>query len=117
VDEHVGSLDRSRRFRLAEPAAHSHSAPGEKWSPGEGFGNTPLEEAMGETLDQRIAQEVEEPDPYEEAERLPIEVIEGREESEVTELSEAGDERAGRLDAYEQQRGLAVVLALAFVRA
>jgi hypothetical protein len=81
---------------LAEPLDEGFS-PGEKWSPGEGFGNTPLEEAMGETLDQRIAQEIEEPDPYEEAERLPIEVIEGREESEVTELSEAGDERAGRL--------------------
>jgi hypothetical protein len=81
---------------LAEPLDEGYSPP-EKWSPGQKFGNTPLEEAMGETLDQRIRQEVEEPDPYEEAENLPIEVIEGRSESEVTELSEAGDERAGRL--------------------
>jgi hypothetical protein len=81
---------------LTQPLDEGFS-PGEKWSPGEGFGNTPLEEAMGETLEQRIRQEIEEPDPYEEAENLPIEVIEGREESEVTELSEAGTERAGRL--------------------
>jgi hypothetical protein len=32
----------------------------EKWSPGQGFGNTHAEELRGETLDQRIAQE--EPD-------------------------------------------------------
>lgn len=81
---------------LTQPLDEGYS-PGEKWSPGEGFGNTPLEEAMGETLDQRSQQEIEEPDPYEEAENTPIEVIEGREESEVTELSEAGDQRAGRL--------------------
>ncbi|MDX6327393.1 MAG: hypothetical protein QOK15_3747, partial [Nocardioidaceae bacterium] len=66
--------------------------PGEKWSPGEGWGNTPLEEAMGETLDQRLTQEVEEPDPYEEAENMPIEVLEGG-----TETTEVGDVRAGRL--------------------
>src|SRR5919199_6007616 len=62
---------------LTQPLDEGFS-PGEKWSPGEGFGNTPLEEAMGETLDQRLTQEIAEPDPYEEAENLPIEVIEGR---------------------------------------
>jgi Family of unknown function (DUF5709) len=69
-------------------------SPNEKWSPGQGYGNTPLEEAMGETLDQRLDQEVEEVDPYEEAEGLPVSVIEGELEDEVTEV---GDERAGRL--------------------
>ncbi len=69
-------------------------SPGEKWSAGQGFGNTPLEEAMGETFDQRVAQEIEEPDPYEEADRIPVSVIEGKSDDEVTEV---GDDRAGRL--------------------
>ena len=42
-------------------------SPPEKWSAAEGFGNTPYEEETGETLDQRIAQEEPEPDPYEAA--------------------------------------------------
>ena len=62
--------------------------------PAQKFGNTPLEEAMGETLDQRVEQEVPEADPYEEAEATPVTVIEGGLEDEVTEV---GDERAGRL--------------------
>ena len=45
---------------LAEPLDEGYSPP-EKWSPAEGFGNTPAEEEQGETLDQRLAQEV--PDP------------------------------------------------------
>jgi hypothetical protein len=81
---------------LNEPLDEGYS-PGEKWSPGEGFGNTPLEEAMGETLDQRLTQEIAEPDPYEEAENTPLEVLEGMSDSGVTEVPEVGDERAGRL--------------------
>ena len=34
------------------------------WSAGEGFGNTPFEEATGETLEQRMRQEEPEADPY-----------------------------------------------------
>lgn len=79
---------------LAEPLDEGYSPP-EKWSPGEGFGNTPLEEAMGETLDQRVEQEVPEPDPYEEAEETPVDVLEGRPDDEM--VTEVGDERAGRL--------------------
>ena len=81
---------------LSEPLDEGFS-PGEKWSPGEGFGNTPLEEAMGETLDQRMRQEIEEPDPYEEAENTPVELIEGDSDADYTEVTEVGDERAGRL--------------------
>src|SRR6187551_3659193 len=51
---------------LEDPLDEGYSPP-EKWSPGEGFGNTPYEEATGESLDQRLAQEEPEPDPYEEA--------------------------------------------------
>lgn len=39
-------------------------APPEQWSPGEGFGTTVEEALEGESLDQRIAQEVPDPDPY-----------------------------------------------------
>ncbi len=70
---------------LAEPLDEGYSPP-EKWSVAEGYGNTPLEEELGETLDQRLAQEDPEPDPYEQAE-LETENVGG----------EVGDERAGRL--------------------
>ncbi|MEV0798306.1 DUF5709 domain-containing protein [Kribbella sp. NPDC050281] len=39
-------------------------SPPEKWSAGEGFGTTPDEALQGETLDQRIAQEEPDSDPY-----------------------------------------------------
>jgi hypothetical protein len=71
--------------RVAEPLDEGYSPP-EKWSPGEGYGNTPLEEELGETLDQRIGQEIPEPDPYEAA---------ATEGESVT--GEVGDARTGRL--------------------
>ncbi|WP_295657607.1 DUF5709 domain-containing protein [uncultured Nocardioides sp.] len=77
---------------LADPLDEGFS-PGESYSAGQGFGNTHLEESMGETLDQRVAQEIPEPDPYEQAERE-AELASSDENAEVTEV---GDERAGRL--------------------
>jgi hypothetical protein len=70
---------------LSEPLDEGYSPP-EKWSVAEGYGNTPLEEELGETLDQRIAQEEPEPDPYEQADS-DIENVAG----------EVGNLRAGRL--------------------
>lgn len=61
----------------------------EKWSPGQGFGNTHAEEARGETLDQRIAQE--EP-----------EVGAAGWDEEDLEDHEVGDGRAGRLVAPDE---------------
>lgn len=75
---------------LDDPLDEGYSPP-EKWSPAEGYGNTPLEEEQGETLDQRIAQEIPEPDPYEEA---------ANETENVG--GEVGDARAGRLVAEDQ---------------
>jgi hypothetical protein len=86
---------------LANPLDEGYSPP-EKWSAGQGYGNTPLEEAMGENLDQRLEQEVAESDPYEEAEAMPVSVIEGGLEDEVVEV---GDERAGRLVAPDEGVG------------
>ena len=64
-------------------------SPPEKWSVAEGYGNTPYEEARGESLDQRIAQEVPEPDPYAEADE--------EDEQESADEHEVGNRRAGRL--------------------
>jgi len=66
----------------------------ERWSPGEGFGNTPYEEEQGETLDQRIAQEIPEPDPYEQA------ATEGENVG-----GEVGNARSGRLVAEDEGLG------------
>jgi hypothetical protein len=74
---------------LPEPLEEGYSPP-EKWSAAQGFGNTPLEEQMGETLDQRLQQEIPEPDPYELAEQ---EVDPDEEDVD----DEVGDVRAGRL--------------------
>lgn len=71
--------------------------PPEKWSAGQGYGNTPYEEAVGETLEQRVAQE--EPDPA----AKPIDELVEEAEAEAEEGDEdltdheVGVERAGRL--------------------
>lgn len=48
---------------LREPLDEGYSPP-DRWSSGQGFGNTAYEAAMGERLAQRLAQEEIEPDPY-----------------------------------------------------
>jgi hypothetical protein len=75
---------------LDEPLDEGYSPP-EKWSAAQGFGNTPYEEAVGEALDRRVAQEVPETDPYDETEREPGPAEAG------DPAVEAGAERAGRL--------------------
>ena len=77
---------------LTEPLDEGYSPP-EKWSVGQGYGNTPLEEELGETLDQRLAQEEPEPDPYAE------------EDVEDLDDGEVGNARAGRLVAPDEGTG------------
>lgn len=79
---------------LSEPLDEGYSPP-DKWSVAEGFGNTPYEEATGETLAQRIAQEEPEADPYEAAERDVDDLDDG----------EVGDVRSGRLVAPDEGSG------------
>ena len=67
---------------LANPLDEGYSPP-EKWSAAQGYGNTPLEEHLGESLEQRTRQEIEEPDPYEQAEEMSVRTIEGGLEDEV----------------------------------
>ena len=74
---------------LDEPLDEGYSPP-EKWSVAEGYGNTPLEEELGESLEQRIAQEEPEPDPYAE------------DDTEDLDDGEVGDARAGRLIAPDE---------------
>jgi hypothetical protein len=76
--------------RVAEPLDEGYSPP-EKWSAAQRYGNTPLEEQMGETLDQRLEQEVPEPDPYDAAADQ-AENVEG----------EVGHQRSGRLVAEDE---------------
>ena len=70
---------------LSEPLDEGYSPP-ERWSAAEGYGNTPYEEEVGESLDQRLAQEEPEPDPYVEAALEPEDFG-----------GEVGTQRAGRL--------------------
>jgi hypothetical protein len=79
---------------LEDPLDEGYSPP-EKWSAAEGYGNTPLEEELGETLDMRLAQEEPEPDPYVEAERDDDDLDDG----------EVGDRRSGRLVAPDEGLG------------
>jgi len=76
---------------LEEPLDEGYSPP-ERWSAGQGYGNTPLEEETGESLDQRLEQEVPDPDPY----AVPQEHVGG----------EVGTERAGRLVDENEGRGM-----------
>ncbi len=71
ADEAESLVDRG----VEDPLDEGYSPP-ENWSAGERFGNTPYEELVGETLDQRLAQE--EPDVGEEGFVHPDEDRSGR---------------------------------------
>ncbi|MFI5696691.1 DUF5709 domain-containing protein [Kribbella sp. NPDC051586] len=64
-------------------------SPPEKWSAGEGFGTTADEALQGETLDQRLTQEVPDSDPY-------------AEDGEEVGGPEVGVRRSGRLVATDE---------------
>jgi hypothetical protein len=78
--------------RGVDDALDEGYSPPEKWSGAERYGNTPWEEEHGESLEQRIAQEEPELDPYLSAE-LEDEHVGG----------EVGNVRAGRLVADDGQ--------------
>ena len=73
---------------LVDPMEEGYSPP-EKWSAAQGWGNTPLEEELGESFEQRLAQEQPEPDPY----AVPEENLDD---------GEVGDRRSGRLVAPDE---------------
>ncbi len=75
-------------------------SPPEKWSAGQRYGNTPYEEATGESLDQRVAQEEPEADPYDETASDAT-----ASDDEDLDDGEVGDQRAGRLVDPDQGLG------------
>ena len=83
-DESQSLVDRTG----GDPLDEGYSPP-ERWSAAERFGNTAYEEAVGETLDQRLAQE--EPDDGD--------VDADRDYDDFLDDGEVGDVRAGRLAA------------------
>ena len=73
---------------LKDPMDEGYSPP-ERWSAAQGYGNTPYEEAHGEPLDRRLAQEEPDVDPYDDPDPdLDESDPDGR---------QVGAERAGRL--------------------
>jgi hypothetical protein len=72
-------------------------SPPERYSTAQDHGVTPREEAEGETLEQRIAQEEPEPDPYAENDLGEDAIVDGDVDD-----GEVGDERAGRLVAPDE---------------
>jgi Family of unknown function (DUF5709) len=90
-DEDQLQADDSLVDRGVDDALDEGYSPPEKWSAAEGYGNTPAEEQAGESLEQRIAQEEPEPDPYAAA------AAEGEQVG-----GEVGRERAGRLVAEDE---------------
>ena len=84
---------------LPEPLDEGYSPP-EKWSAGQRFGNTPREEELGESLDQRLAQEELESDPYADAEAAAAYLDDGVVSDQV------GNRRAGRLVENDDVAGI-----------
>lgn len=71
-------------------------SPPERYSVGQGYGNTPWEQAHDRPMADRLAEEDPEPDPAEEAERR-ASADDGLSHESDTRGSEVGDTRAGRL--------------------
>jgi hypothetical protein len=83
-------------------------APADRWSAGEGFGTTLAEERAGESLDQLLAEEEPDPDPYAEPELAEDSTIgdgataEGPDEAAENLFDDGPDARAGRLVAEDE---------------
>ena len=85
-EDQPGNIDDLGDSDVADELDRGYSPP-EKYSAAQGYGNTPWEEEHRETIDQRIGQEVPEPDPYDAS----------ADEDELLDDGEVGGARAGRL--------------------
>lgn len=92
-EDQPGAEDTLSDDPVDDPLDTGYSPP-EKYSAGQGFGNTPWEEERGETLDQRVAQEIPEKDPYTEDDWT--------EDQDEADAGQVGDARAGRLVAPDE---------------
>jgi hypothetical protein len=88
-EDQPGNIDDLGDEDVADELDRGYSPP-ENYSAGQGYGNTPWEEEHRESIDQRIGQEVPDPDPYAEN------------DDEDLDDGEVGDRRAGRLIAPDQ---------------
>jgi hypothetical protein len=98
VAEDDGVLDASDTLdddKVADPL-DTGIAPADRWSGANRFGTTPAEERAGESLDQLLAQEEPDVDPYDEGDD---------DEDELTRRGYEEDPRAGRLVAEDQGFG------------
>ncbi len=93
-DEDQQQAEDSLVDRGVDDALDEGYSPPERSHAGDRFGNTVAEQREGETLDQRIAQEEPEPDPY---------LAAAQEDEHVG--GEVGNVRAGRLVADDQGSG------------
>lgn len=80
-------------------------SPPERWSAGQGFGNTAYEEATGETLEQRLAQEEPDVDQLAASEDAAFESDPDEQAEADIDDGEVGDLRAGRLVAPDAGLG------------
>jgi hypothetical protein len=87
-EDQPGAEDTLDDRGLDDPLDEGYSPP-EKWSPAEKFGNTADEQLEGETLDQRLEQEIPDADPY-------------ADDGEDVGGPEVGVERSGRLVAPDE---------------
>ncbi|MEK8105026.1 DUF5709 domain-containing protein [Micromonospora sp. M12] len=95
VAEDDGVLDASDTLdddRVADPLDTGIVAE-DHWTAANRFGTTPAEERAGESLEQHLAQEVPDVDPYAEG---------GDDEDELTRRGYDAEARAGRLVAYDE---------------
>ena len=86
--EQLDQLEQERTLLdrgVDDPLDEGYVTP-ERWSPAQGFGNTPAEMRRGETLEMRIAQEQQEPVR-----------LEGSWNTDPSEPREVGHARSGRL--------------------
>ena len=92
-EDQPGNIDDLGDPAVADELDRGYSPP-EKYSAGQGYGNTPWEEEHRESIDQRIAQEEPDIDPYAETD-----------DDGVLQDGEVGDQRAGRLVDTDQGLG------------
>lgn len=97
VAEDDGVLDASDTLddRVGDPLDTGIVA-GDRWTGANRFGTTPAEERAGESLEQLLAQEESDIDPYAEA---------ADDEDELTRRGYERETRAGRLVAYDEGLG------------
>lgn len=92
-EDQPGNIDDLGDPTVADELDRGYSPP-EKYSAGQGYGNTPWEEEHREGIDQRIAQEEPDVDPYAETG-----------DDDFLDDAEVGDKRAGRLVDTDQGLG------------